>query len=359
MKHCPSTAARRRRGLLNILTFGMADRTGHRAVRNRREAVELFDNLGVPGAGDLDPLELRTEYRRLARTHHPDRNPDRIPEATQILADLNSAHEILTTGRAGPEQPWEAGEAEEPAGFPGGAPQPFGAMYMDEQGRRLVMPEGPAQAVFRIQMGMGGRADWRVFSEWAQANGLQQMFDEMSRAFGGAEALAGGRHRRLQGQGNRQWLRGAFSDPLMPSRKFWATIKSTGWGTRTTDHEAAKQGLLDRLGVEEGVAFSETYREVKRRLKEQLWDRVTNVGDDSYDDLVSHIIGLGKKEVDAVVKDPQRAQVRADFGKGWWTGTKVIPDSEGYSESFSYAVPYEEDWRGHWRRDPPFRRGKK
>jgi hypothetical protein len=223
-------------------------------------------------------------------------------------------------------------------------------MYMDEQGRRIVMPEGPAQAVFRIQMGMGGRADWRVFSEWAQANGLQQMFDEMSRAFGGAEVLAGGRHPRLQGQGNRQWLKGAFSDPLMPSRKFWATIKSTGWGTRTTDHKAAQQGLLDRLGVEEGIAFSETYREVKRRLKEQLWDRVTLVSDDSYDDLVSHIIGLGKKEVDAVVKSPMRAQRRADARYG---------DQSGYVESFSYAVPYEKDWRGHWRRDPPFRRGKK
>ena len=171
---------------------------GHRAVRNRREAVALFADLGVPGAGDLDPLELRGEYRRLARTHHPDRNPDRIQEATQILADLNSAHEILATGRGGPRQPWEDLGGEEPGGFDPGPPQPFGAMYMDEQGRRIMMPEAPAQAVFRIQMGMGGRGDWRVFSEWAQANGLEQMFDEMSRAFGGAEALGGGRHRRLR-----------------------------------------------------------------------------------------------------------------------------------------------------------------
>jgi len=202
VKHSRRTAANRRRGLLNLLTLGMADRLGHRAVRSRREAVELFESLGVPGAGDLDPLELRREYRRLARTHHPDRNPDRVQEATQILSDLNSAQEILTADRGEPRgEAWDEWEGEA-AGFGGGQPQPFGAMYMDERGRRLTMPQEPAQSVFRIQMGMGSRSDWRVFSQWAQANGLQQMLDEMSRAFGGAEALAGGRHRRLQGENN-------------------------------------------------------------------------------------------------------------------------------------------------------------
>ena len=55
------------------------------------------------------------------------------------------------------------------------------------------------------------------------------------------------------------------------------------------------------------------------------------VGDDSYEDLRAHIIGMGRKEFQKVMRNPELAYDRAVDGK--------------YTESFSYAIPSRSDYQ--------------
>ncbi|MBS1709344.1 MAG: DnaJ domain-containing protein [Armatimonadetes bacterium] len=52
----------------------------------------LYDILGVPPRAD--EKEVRTAYRKLARTFHPDLNPD--PKAHERMAQINVAFEVLS-----------------------------------------------------------------------------------------------------------------------------------------------------------------------------------------------------------------------------------------------------------------------
>jgi DnaJ-class molecular chaperone len=52
-----------------------------------------YDTLGVPPSATAD--EIRTAYRRLAKKHHPDANPDK-PDAADTFAALSSAYALLS-----------------------------------------------------------------------------------------------------------------------------------------------------------------------------------------------------------------------------------------------------------------------
>ena len=75
------------------------------------------------------------------------------------------------------------------------------------------------------------------------------------------------------------------------------------------------------------------------------WDLIDELGGgtattvpcscDSFSDLLSHVVGLGKKEFSKVMKNPLLAYNRS-MAK---YGTK-----EGYEESFLYAIPYHTDY---------------
>ncbi len=58
---------------------------------NKSNLATLYDVLGVEPKAK--PHTLRNAYRRLARTHHPDVNPD--PRAHELMAKINSAFETL------------------------------------------------------------------------------------------------------------------------------------------------------------------------------------------------------------------------------------------------------------------------
>src|SRR5919107_1434618 len=51
-----------------------------------------YDVLGVPRSAD--EAEIKKAFRKLAKTHHPDRNAD-DPKAKDKFAELNAAYEIL------------------------------------------------------------------------------------------------------------------------------------------------------------------------------------------------------------------------------------------------------------------------
>jgi hypothetical protein len=103
----------------------------------------------------------------------------------------------------------------------------------------------------------------------------------------------------------------------MNQTTFWSIVESSGWGTKTQDHKKLQKELLKKLTKRE----AEHVREIFEQLKSKLYDKVTNweeetensvgLGDDSFDDLLSHIVGLGKQEYEATMMDPQRAYERA------------------------------------------------
>lgn len=86
---------------------------------------DYYATLGVPKTATQK--EVRSAFRRLARTYHPDVNKD--PAAVQKFKDINEAHEVLSDpekrrkyDELGPQ--WEQYEQWEKAGRPGG--NPFG-----------------------------------------------------------------------------------------------------------------------------------------------------------------------------------------------------------------------------------------
>ena len=128
---------------------------------------DYYEVLGVPRAASQK--EIKAAFRKLARKHHPDVNPN-DPGATEQFKEINEAHEVLGDpekrkkyDQLGPN--WEQYEAWEAAGRPGGSP--FGG-----EGRvqyRTVSPEdledlfgsdSPFSSFFHDMYGQGsgGRA---------------------------------------------------------------------------------------------------------------------------------------------------------------------------------------------------------
>jgi hypothetical protein len=52
--------------------------------------------------------QIKNEYRKLARQHHPDLNPDRAEEATRIMQEINAAYDYAVHHAAVAETPdWQ------------------------------------------------------------------------------------------------------------------------------------------------------------------------------------------------------------------------------------------------------------
>lgn len=119
--------------------------------------------------------------------------------------------------------------------------------------------------------------------------------------------------------------------------KFWKDIEPLGWGTKSTDYKAMKKILLNTWDEEEAESVSDLIRKLRGQLGKAVteWqddnDQDLGLYGDSYEDLMNHIIGMGKKEFDACIKDPSRIADRAD--------------KSAYTESFAYALPHYTDYQ--------------
>lgn len=139
----------------------------------------------------------------------------------------------------------------------------------------------------------------------------------------------------------------AITAAAMPESEFWKIVADLGWGTRSTDYNAIKKKLLRNLSPNQAAAFRTTYEMLRGRLYKAItkWEeegdeffstgqarnpRSIGLGDDSFGDLLAHIIGLGKREFEAVLRKPQLAKDRAMRGD--------------YKESFAYVIPYTSDY---------------
>lgn len=113
--------------------------------------------------------------------------------------------------------------------------------------------------------------------------------------------------------------------------EFWKIVESLGWGTKTTDYKAINQQLIDS-GYDLNCLYK-IFAKFKVELKHKIsqWEQATglscDIGDDSFDDLASHIIGLGRKAYWSAINNPKLAYERAH---------NPYKSEEGYTESFAY-----------------------
>ena len=119
--------------------------------------------------------------------------------------------------------------------------------------------------------------------------------------------------------------------------EFWAIVESVGWGTIDTDYKRGKQVLLKALPtLEECDAFGQHRLDVESALSDAIdyWcalrDTSLGLGDDSFDDLCAHIVGLGREEYERNLANPSLAQKRAE--------------SHAFEESFAYCEPHDTDY---------------
>lgn len=138
----------------------------------------------------------------------------------------------------------------------------------------------------------------------------------------------------------------ALTESAMSESDFWKIVDEVGWGTKTTDYHAVKGVLLRNLSPNQAASFATMESILHNKLDKALVKfeadgdkdksqrgnpNSIGLGDDSYGDLIAHIIGLGEKEYEAVLKKPALAQERVRKGD--------------FKESFEYCIPRASDYR--------------
>lgn len=117
--------------------------------------------------------------------------------------------------------------------------------------------------------------------------------------------------------------------------QFWAEVARIGWGDDNPRryYQTVERELLTRWDDE----FLRTFREHLCRFRSALVEKVEQFeqveqvscqcSDDGFSDLTNHVVGLGREEYEAAMKDPMRVVERGRDRR--------------YEESFSYCIPHE------------------
>jgi hypothetical protein len=111
---------------------------------------------------------------------------------------------------------------------------------------------------------------------------------------------------------------------------FWELVKSAAWAS-DFNYVRIKIQLMKSLTAtaqnEYETIFNKMTGVLAKTIDQYCEENDTTIGcgDDSFSDLVAHIVGLGQAEYDAAIKDPGIAVKRASKGQ--------------YKESFAYSVP--------------------
>lgn len=142
----------------------------------------------------------------------------------------------------------------------------------------------------------------------------------------------------------------------MTRDEFWAIIEKVNWAeliaksdyddvmgipipVEKRPYEVGKVRLLEALPtLEDSQAFDVYYQERQGALYKFFTEwvdgnrdhRTTDLSEDSFGDLLAHVIGLGREVFEDVFTHPERLQKRGlDFN---------------FTESFAYCFPHEEDY---------------
>jgi len=116
---------------------------------------------------------------------------------------------------------------------------------------------------------------------------------------------------------------------VMTRQEFWNQVDEFGWGTKTTDYKAIKIYFMKK-GTQYTRAFENHFDFLRSNLDNKMWQYQNQIGggDDSWSDLICHVVGLGQKEYEACLENPQLFIDR---------GNRL-----DYTESFCYGIPG--DW---------------
>ena len=112
--------------------------------------------------------------------------------------------------------------------------------------------------------------------------------------------------------------------------EFWKFVSKAQW-PKDHDYDRIKKMILQTMNKESASKLDKKYREFYNELHRHIFDDVIGVGDDSYGDLISHIVGTGKNLYNAVMDDYEIAQ-------------RMIDDS-AFHENFGYSFPDDVDWK--------------
>ena len=113
---------------------------------------------------------------------------------------------------------------------------------------------------------------------------------------------------------------------------FWETIEPFGWGTTTTDYQAIKIALMRQLTPEQAEGLHARLHLLMGALERKLRDEHIEIGlgDDSFGDLLAHVVGMGRQVYQQALQDPKTVQARGH--------------RDDFSESFAYALPQTHDY---------------
>lgn len=111
---------------------------------------------------------------------------------------------------------------------------------------------------------------------------------------------------------------------------FWSLVNEIGWGTKTTDYESVESFLMNKYSWEQCEEFRMIAHNFQNDLYKSCFSVVKSLGDDSFNDLLYHIVGLGHEEYQKVLKKPSLANERA-----------IKYD---FKESFIYCFPHKHDY---------------
>lgn len=116
---------------------------------------------------------------------------------------------------------------------------------------------------------------------------------------------------------------------------FWEVIAKMDY-VSDFDYKRIRNTFKDEITKEFNDQYNKIYSQLENRIDEMLeneglsgYEDLINLGDDSFGDMIAHIIGLGKDEYEKCMLNIHEVSAHAQ-GK---FGTK-----EGYSESFEYIL---------------------
>ena len=115
----------------------------------------------------------------------------------------------------------------------------------------------------------------------------------------------------------------------MTEDRFWELVALAKW---PCDYDKMKIKYLKLLSAKECKDFRKVLNQANDKLDTVIGSAVDDmpVGDDSYSDLIHHIVGLGKARFYQHCHNIQLIAKRAE--------------AINYEESFAYCIPYEEDY---------------
>lgn len=126
-----------------------------------------------------------------------------------------------------------------------------------------------------------------------------------------------------------------MAEKEMDAERFWQIVERARWAPRF-DYRLSARFLREQLSTwEDAKAFANRFGTLRSALYHAAHRLESGggelpVGSDGMDDLIAHVIGLGRAEHEDHLARPERIRERAGQGD--------------FTESFAYAIPYEEHY---------------